>query len=78
MRARARHIKEKPNALNIFKAVSHNILQKKTHLLSVWCEMVDRDYVRCINKTQQKQKRLKHALKQAKKLTQKPILNCDS
>ena len=35
VRARARHIKEKPNASNISKAVSHNILQNKIHLLSV-------------------------------------------
>ena len=34
-RARARHTKEKPNALNISKAVSHNILRNKIHFLSV-------------------------------------------
>jgi len=28
-------MKEKPNALNISKAVSHDILQNKIHLLSV-------------------------------------------
>ena len=35
MTARPRHIKEKPNALNISKAVSHDILRNKMHLLSV-------------------------------------------
>jgi len=35
VRARSRHIKEKLNALNISKAVSHNALRNKIHLLSV-------------------------------------------
>ena len=35
MRARARHIKERPNALNISKAVSQDILRNKIHLFSV-------------------------------------------
>ena len=52
MKARANHKKEKPNALNISKAVSHNMLRNKFIFCllqsSVKCEMIDRDSVRCI------------------------------
>ena len=46
MRVRARHIEEMPNALNICKAVSHDIMRNKIDLLSV--AVIDHDYVRCI------------------------------
>ena len=35
MKAKARHIKEKPNALNVSKAILQVILGNKLHLLSV-------------------------------------------
>ena len=35
VKAKARHIKEKPNALNISKAISQVVLGNKLHLLSV-------------------------------------------
>ena len=43
--------KKKPNALNISKAISHDILQKNYICLSqssAYCEMVHGDYVGCI------------------------------